>query len=218
MGKFKEKTIEMEEKKVNVKVDDFSFLRTINVNHAVEKKGNLSYVSWANAYDILMQLDPRATYHHHEFEVSRVLEGKNNSYLITEKQKYESLPNGTAMVYTSVFAFGKTKTAHLPVMDYKNKAIANFDSFQLNTALQRCLAKAISLHGIGLYIYTGEDLPPNPEIERKIKKCKTLDELKEVWESLTVEERNMGITFKNQKKEELSKNETTQGEVDETKK
>jgi hypothetical protein len=51
----------------------------------------------------------------------------------------------------------------LPVMDYKNKAIANPDAFAVNTAMQRCLAKAIALHGIGLYIYAGEDVPKDQE-------------------------------------------------------
>ena len=208
MGKMKEKSLETQ-KEVVSESSDFSYLRTINVNHAVEKKGNLSYLSWANAYDILLQLDPNATYQHHEFENVRVLEGKTNSYLIKETLPFKKLDNGTALVYVSVTAFGKTKTAHLPVMDYKNKPIADFDSFQLNTALQRCKAKAISLHGIGLYIYTGEDLPPNPEIERKINKCKTLNELKDVWEKLTVEERNVAIGFKNNKKEQLEQMETS---------
>src|SRR6185437_1946882 len=56
-------------------------------------------------------------------------------------------------------AFGKSMTAQLPVMDHRNKAIANPDAFAVNTAMQRCLAKAIALHGLGLYIYAGEDLP-----------------------------------------------------------
>ena len=56
-------------------------------------------------------------------------------------------------------AFGKSRTAQLPVMDFRNRAILNPNAYEVNTAMQRCLAKAISLHGIGLYIYAGEDLP-----------------------------------------------------------
>ena len=63
------------------------------------------------------------------------------------------------MVFCRVDAFGKSMTAQLPVMDYKNKAISNPDAMSVNTAMQRCLAKAIALHGIGLYIYSGEDVP-----------------------------------------------------------
>jgi hypothetical protein len=63
------------------------------------------------------------------------------------------------MVFCTVEAFGKSRTAQLPVMDFRNKAIHNPDAFAVNTAMQRCLAKAISLHGLGMYIYAGEDLP-----------------------------------------------------------
>ena len=65
----------------------------------------------------------------------------------------------TMMVFCTVRAFGKSRTAQLPVMDFRNKAIHNPDAFSVNTAMQRCLAKAISLHGLGMYIYAGEDLP-----------------------------------------------------------
>jgi hypothetical protein len=65
----------------------------------------------------------------------------------------------TLMVFCSVTAFGKTMTAQLPVLDFSNKAMKNPDAMAVNTAMQRCLAKAIALHGIGLYIYSGEDLP-----------------------------------------------------------
>jgi hypothetical protein len=53
-------------------------------------------------------------------------------------------------------------TCQLPVMDYKNKAITNPDAFAINTAIMRCMTKALSLHGLGLYIYSGEDLPEDP--------------------------------------------------------
>jgi hypothetical protein len=64
----------------------------------------------------------------------------------------------TMMVFCTVTAFGKSMTAQLPVMDYRNKAIPNPDSFAVNTAMQRCLAKAIALHGLGLSLYAGEDI------------------------------------------------------------
>ncbi len=67
------------------------------------------------------------------------------------------------MVFCTVKAFGVERTAQLPVMDYKNRPIPNPNSFEVNTAMQRCLAKAISLHGLGLYIYAGEDLPEGEE-------------------------------------------------------
>lgn len=116
-------------------------LAAINVNEKTERKGNLTYLSWAWAVDQLMRLDNTATWEYRE-----------PTYF-----------KETLMVYCAVTAFGKTMTAQLPVMDNRNKAIANPDAFQVNTAMQRCLAKAIALHGLGLYIYAGEDLPPNEE-------------------------------------------------------
>ena len=67
--------------------------------------------------------------------------------------------NGTAMVWVTATMFGKAMTCQLPVMDHRNKAITNPDSFAVNTAIMRCMTKALSLHGLGLYIYSGEDLP-----------------------------------------------------------
>jgi len=66
------------------------------------------------------------------------------------------------------------------VMDFRNKAIHNPDAFSVNTAMQRCLAKAISLHGLGMYIYAGEDLPLAEMKESEAKEEKTIKEAKEL--------------------------------------
>jgi len=142
-------------------------LRSLNVSDKIEKKGNLSYLSWAWAADTLLQHDPQATWEYKE----PVSFGE------------------TLMVFCAVTAFGKTMTAQLPVMDHRNKAIANPDSFQVNVAMQRCLAKAIALHGIGLYIYNGEDLPESPRMSKEeaiasLDYAKSTDELKKVWLSI----------------------------------
>jgi hypothetical protein len=128
---------------------DYKELRKINVSDHIEKKNGLSYLSWAWAVDTLLQQDPIATWTYGE-----------------PKQFGETL-----MVFCTVAAFGKTMTAQLPVLDYRNKAIINPDAMSVNTAMQRCLAKAIALHGIGLYIYSGEDLP-----ESEIKEVEQLTE------------------------------------------
>ena len=112
-------------------------LRQINVSQHIEKKNGLSYLSWSWAVDQLLQLDGDA----------------NWEYL--EPKAF----GDTLMVFCKVTAFGKARTAQLPVMNYRNQAIPNPNAYEVNTAMQRCLAKAISLHGIGLYIYAGEDLP-----------------------------------------------------------
>lgn len=155
----------------------YADIRKIDVSEHIEKKNNLSYLSWAWAIDTLLQNDSEASWHHPEEKV---------------------YPDGTVMVFAVVRAFGKERQAHLPVMDHRNQAIKNPNAFQINTALQRCLVKAIALHGLGLYIYAGEDLPEQeeaPKFERKDKQltrdfyyemglCKTveeLDELKNSW-------------------------------------
>lgn len=113
-----------------------------NVNEHIEKKNNLSYLSWAWAWAEALKADPSATY---------------------EVQFFDGKPfvdiNGTAMVFVTVTMFGKPMTCQLPVMDYRNKAIPKPDAFAVNTAIMRCMTKALSLHGLGLYIYAGEDLP-----------------------------------------------------------
>lgn len=142
-------------------------IKRINVNEHTEKKGKFTYLSWAWAVDQLLQLDSTATW-----------EYKEPVYF-----------NETLMVFCSVTAFGKTMTAQLPVMNM-NKAIPNPDAFQVNTAMQRCLAKAIALHGLGLYIYAGEDIPDEEEVDLKeltqywvniINLTETVNELKEKY-------------------------------------
>lgn len=137
-------------------------IRKINVNEHTEKKGKFTYLSWAWAVDQLLQLDPTATW-----------EYKDPVYF-----------NETLMVFCSVTAFGKTMTAQLPVMNM-NKAIPNPDAFQVNTAMQRCLAKAIALHGLGLYIYAGEDIPDEetPDLTSQAETwCLAIDTAKDINE------------------------------------
>ena len=149
--------------------NQYTKLRAIDVSKHIEKKSNLSYLSWAWACDTLLQHDPMATWEYKE----------------------PQLFGQTMMVYCAVTAFGKTMTAQLPVMDHKNKAIPSPDAFEVNKAMQRCLAKAIALHGIGLYIYAGEDLPeapPEPAFDidgalLAIREADSLDALKDVFKS-----------------------------------
>lgn len=115
----------------------FEKLAAINVNDKLEKKNGLSYLSWAWAVDQLMRHDPAANWTFNEPE----------------------LFGDTMMVSCTVTAFGKPVTMHLPVMDHRNKAIHNPDAFDVNKNMMRCLVKAIACHGLGLYVYAGEDLP-----------------------------------------------------------
>jgi hypothetical protein len=113
-----------------------------DVNSHTEKKNNLTYLSWAWAWAEALKADPKATY-------------KVEMY----GDKCFMDINGTAMVWVTVTIFDKPMTCQLPVMDYRNKAILNPDAFAVNTAIMRCMTKALALHGLGLYIFAGEDLP-----------------------------------------------------------
>ena len=124
---------------------DVNTLLKLNVNEHTEKKGNLTYLSWAWAWAEALKADPQATFHVEMF----------GEYL---DKCYIDI-NGTAMVWVTVNMFGKPMMCQLPVMDHRNKPITNPDAFAVNTAIMRCMTKALSLHGLGLYIYAGEDLP-----------------------------------------------------------
>jgi hypothetical protein len=117
-------------------------LLATNVNGHLEKKNGLSYLSWAWAWAEALKADADATYRVEMFDGKCFMD-----------------INGTAMVFVTVTMFKKPMTCQLPVMDYRNKAIPNPDAFAVNTAIMRCMTKALALHGLSLYIYAGEDLP-----------------------------------------------------------
>jgi hypothetical protein len=139
----------------NMTVND---LLKLNVNEHTEKKGNLTYLSWAWAWAEALKADPNA-----HFQV-----------MMFGDKCYMDI-NGTGMVWVTVTLFGKPMTCQLPVMDSYNKPITiegtttinkygkevvnKLDSFNVNTAIMRCMTKALALHGLGMYIYSGEDLP-----------------------------------------------------------
>ena len=122
-----------------------------NVNDHVEKKNGLSYLSWAWAWAEALKADPKASYKIEMFNCKCYME-----------------INGTAMVFVTVTMFDKPMTCQLPVMDYRNKAIPNPDAFAVNTAIMRCMTKALALHGLGLYLYSGEDVPEEGDKFEKV--------------------------------------------------
>jgi len=130
-----------------------------NVNEHTEKKANLTYLSWAWAWAEALKADPAASFTVQTFDEC----GPNGA---KRTVPYMGI-NGSAMVWVTVTMFGKPMMCQLPVMDHRNKAIQDPDAFQVNTAIMRCMTKALSLHGLGLYIYAGEDLPDEAEVPRK---------------------------------------------------
>jgi hypothetical protein len=151
-----------------------SELLKINVNDHLEKKGNLSYLSWAWAWAEVLKIDPAARYTVHEYDGLPVV----------------YLKDTTAMVKVSVELKGDIKTCLLPVMDNRNRSIQNPDSFAVNTAIMRCLTKCIALHGLGLYVFSGEDLPEaereelDAEMDAKLAVCTSVDALTILFKSL----------------------------------
>jgi len=123
----------------------FVQLNNINVNDKTEKKNGLTYLSWAWAWGEVKKLHPDATYTIYENEA-----GWN--YHTDGK---------TCWVKTGCTVNGLEHIEYLPVMDFKNKSIPleAVTSFDVNKAIQRSLTKALARHGLGLYIYAGEDLP-----------------------------------------------------------
>jgi len=171
-----------------------SELLKINVNGHLEKKGNLSYLSWAWAWAEVLKIDPGARWTAHEWDNSPVM----------------VLRNGTAMVKVSVEIKGDIKTCILPVMDNRNRAIVDPDAFAVNTAIMRCLAKAIAMHGLGLYIYAGEDLPeqektePNPEVLAQIAAAADQPTLLALFKSLDAATRATHMDAFSARKKELT--------------
>jgi hypothetical protein len=124
-----------------------SELLKINVSGHIEKKNGLSYLSWTWAWAEVLKIAPRAAWEPLYFGPE------------TNQVPYLQLPDGSMMVGVRVRINEDERSCLLPVMNHRNQAIKNPDSFAVNTAMMRCLAKAIAMHGLGLYIYAGEDLP-----------------------------------------------------------
>lgn len=129
----------------------FQTLNNINVNGKTEKKGNLTYLSWPFAWGEIKKLHPDATY--------TIYENADGWNYHTDGR--------TAWVKTGVTICGIEHIEYLPVMDNRNNSIPleKITSRNVNDAIQRSITKACARHGLGLYIYAGEDLP---EIVREL--------------------------------------------------
>lgn len=148
-------------------------LLSIDVSGFTEKKNGLTYLSWAHAWAEALKVDPAAS-----FRVESWTDDEGHTRCWMEV-------NGTAMVWVSVTLLGQTRTCMLPVMNSRNEPIEilgkeltdrngrtrveKLDAFNVNTAIMRCMTKALALHGLGLNVYAGEDLPMVVEEEPKPK-------------------------------------------------
>ena len=149
----------------------FTTLNKIDVSDKAEKKGNLTYLSWAWAWGELLKNYPDATY-----QIIKNEQGVNYHH-----------DNKTAWFETEVTINGKTLPEQLPIMDNRNKSIPveKITSFEVNKSIKRCVTKNIALHGLGLYIYAGEDLPEGMEVAKEeVKGNYTLNVGDENWEKV----------------------------------
>ena len=166
----------------------FATLNAINVNEHVEKKDTgkvqLSYLSWAWAWAKVKENYPDASYTIYE-----------------NAQGWNYHTDGkTCWVKTGVTINGMEHIEYLPVMDNRKRSIPadSVTSFDVNKAIQRSLTKAAARHGLGLYIYAGEDLPEEdakqakeaasadiPKAIEEAKACKSRDEVNAVWAKWT---------------------------------
>lgn len=161
----------------------FNILNAIDVNTKTDKKDNLTYLSWADAWGYIMKMYPTATY--------EILKNDNNLPYFAD--------DSGAMVFTKVTIENTTHEMWLPVMDGKNKAMKKeaykystkygektveaFTMFDINKTVMRCLVKNIAMFGLGLYIYAKEDLPEPEEIVNSDNEIAELKALIEETES-----------------------------------
>ena len=190
------------EKKEEKMQSVFMTLNEIDVNEHTEKKNGLTYLSWAWAWSKVKQHYPSAFY--------TIYENANGWNYHTDGR--------TCWVKTGVTINGLEHIEYLPVMDYKNASIPadKVTSFDVNKAIQRSLTKAAARHGLGLYIYAGEDLPEGAADKKleelaaacdEAKKAKTMEDLQKVYFKYEKEHKNdkAFISAVNERKNQLNK-------------
>lgn len=160
----------------------FDVLSSINVNAYTEKKKDLTYLSWANAWSETKKAFPDASYQIKGDPINQ------KPYFYDENLGY--------MVMTEVTINGQTLGMWLPVMDganksmldrpytyttrYGEKSVDAASMFDINKTLMRCLVKNLAMFGLGIYIYAGEDLPEGEttKVVAPVKQEPVLEDLK----------------------------------------
>lgn len=169
----------------------FKELNDINVSGKTEEKNGLTYLSWAWAWGELKKLHPTATY--------TIYEDAQGRFYHTDGK--------TAWVKTGVTVDGLEHIEYLPVMDFKNKSIPvdNVTSVDVNKTIQRSLTKAVARHGLGLYIYAGEDLPEAERVEENKAKVEKISKKEALVLKKMCERKGVASNaYKNKKLEELT--------------
>lgn len=155
----------------------FNELASIDVSKYIEKKNGLSYVSWAFAWQETKKRFPESFYTIYENEKNLLYHTDGNTCWVKTGVTIVWYEKGSNVSGTPTDGFERKELEHiemLPVMDFKNKSIpvGNITSTDANKAIQRSLTKAIARHGLGLYVYAGEDLPEENFEEAEVRKQK----------------------------------------------
>lgn len=169
----------------------FGKLSAIDVSSKTEKKSNLTYLSWAWAWGELKKSYPDASYTIYENEIDDLLIHGEQVFPIKRTVNYFT-DGRTAWVKVGVTVDGQEHIEMLPVMNNKNKSInlVEIDSIAVNKTIQRALTKAIARHGLGLYIYAGEDLPEAVKEEKQNEKV-----LMALQNALNVYQKSNGVNL-----------------------
>lgn len=148
------------EKNKSMSFDD---MLKVNVNSFTEKKGGLTYLSWANAWTEFKKCYPMATYKVIKTDAGKpYFKDESLGIMCHTEVTVPQINNGADLTYEM----------WLPVMDFRNKAMVNTATmFDINKTIMRCLVKNLAMFGLGLYIYSGEDLPEDskPSIKKAVK-------------------------------------------------
>lgn len=167
----------MSEANKNTK-SNFELLVSKQLNKLLKQKGKFDYLSWAHAWEMMKKFDENAQVVINEYKHYRVLSGQHQDFLIEEMKPY-LLDDTGAYVSVTVTVKGISETELFPVLDFKNQAVTKPNANQINNSLKRCFVKALALHGLGLYVFQGEDIPTPPRIDTK--KLTTLEGILEVF-------------------------------------
>ncbi len=151
----------MEKTKISIE-QIYNTLSKIDLSTMVEKKMGITYLSWANAWEVIMDNYPTAT-----FEVLDPIK----------------MDDGSMEILVAVTIHGYRRVMWLPVMDHRNNSIVNPSSRQISDARMRCLVKCLSMFGLGLYIYQGEDLPKKAAEPKLAAKRELTPDNKKVWDN-----------------------------------
>ena len=143
----------------------WDILSKIDCSEHIEKKGGFNYLSWVWALGIMMEHFPE-----HKIEIHENDDGYPCFYN----------PQGYGMVKVTVWIGELDRTEKFPVLDYRNKAVQNPESFQENTSKWRAYVKTLAQFGLGHYIYAGEDLPKSIDTQKKTEAKATKKQVKTI--------------------------------------